>query len=368
MIMKKFACVWMSFIMIILLLPITSSMDVKASKLRLNYAYYKMTGGYTVKLKTRSGKKAKWRSTNKKVATVSKNGKVTGKKKGKCYIIAKRGKRVGKCKITVTRNIYVANKKFTKTSLDVLSVKMDINTIQYDEIGQSYITGKKSTYPLSLRNSKKKPKWKTKNSRIATISSKGVITAVAPGETQVYAKVGKKKYNCKVTVTDLKDHDKIENQKDAYEMLRRINDLRIKRKCKPLKILNRLMRAANARAKEIRPAKIEVDGLGIKLDSNFRHARPDGRSFSTILPEFNLPQGSQVGENISFVTDTVTQREDFMNYCFKAFLASKDHKENMLNREYDYIGIGHDNSIHFINYHTHPCIAQFWDQLFYSKY
>lgn len=368
MIKKRSMCVVVSFILIILMLPVCGNVDVHASRLKLNYSYYKMTGGHTVKLKTRSGVKAKWKSTNKKVATVSKNGKVTGKKKGKCYIIATKGNRVGKCKITVTRNIYVKNKKFKKTSLDVLSVKLDVNNIQYDEYGVSHIIKKKSTFPLSLKNTKKKAKWKTKNKKIATISKKGVVSAISKGETYVYAKVGKKKYKCKVVVTDLKNPNKIENQKDAYEMLRRINDLRIKHKVKPLKILNRLMRASTQRAKELKPAKIEVDGLGIKLDKNFSHMRPDGRSFSTVIPEFNLPAASRVGENISFVTDTVTQREEFMNTCFKAFLDSKEHKENMLNNDYNYIGIGHDDSIHFINYHTHPCIAVFWDQLFYSKY
>lgn len=354
--------------MIVLMLPVSGSVDAKVKKIKLNYSYYKMTGGHTFKLKTRSGIKVKWKSTNKKVATVSKNGKVKGKKKGKCTIIARKGKRVGKCKVTVTRNMYVPNKKFTKTSLDVLRLKLDVNNIQYNSIGLSYINNKKSTYTLSLKNTKSKVTWGTENKRIATISNKGVITAVSKGLTYVYAKVGKTKYKCEVDVTDLRDSNKIENQKDAYEMLKRINDLRIQRKVKPLKILNRLMRASHQRAKELKPAKIEVDGLGIKFDKNFSHSRPDGRSFSSILPEFNLPEASRVGENISFVTDTVTQREEFMNYCFKSFLESKDHKENMLSNDYNYIGIGHDDSIHFTNYHSHPCIAVFWEQLFYSKY
>ena len=368
MICKRVTCALISVGMIILMLPVCSSVDAKAKKIKLNYSYYKMTGGYTVKLKTKSGIKVKWKSTNKKVATVSKKGKVTGRKKGKCTIIARRGKRVGKCKITVTRNMYIPNKKFTKTSLDVLRLKLDINNIQYNSVGESYINNKKSTFTLSLKNNKKKVTWGTQNKRIATISSKGLITAVSPGLTYVYAKVGKTKYSAEVVVTDLKDPNRIESQKDSYEMLKRINDLRIKEKVKPLKILNRLMRASHQRAKELKPAKIEVSGLGIKFDKNFSHMRPDGRSFSSIIPEFNLPTASRVGENISFVTDTVTQREDFMNYCFKSFLESKDHRANMLSNDYNYIGIGHDDSIHFTNYHSHPCIAVFWEQLFYSKY
>ena len=48
-----------------------------------------------------TSKKVKWSTTNKKIATVSKNGYVTGKKAGTCYIKAKVGKKTYKCKITV---------------------------------------------------------------------------------------------------------------------------------------------------------------------------------------------------------------------------------------------------------------------------
>ncbi len=343
------------------------SANAKPKKIKLNYSYYTMTGGHKVKLKAKVKGKVKWKSTNKKIATVSKKGVVYGKKKGKCTIIARKGKRKGKCKITVTKSLFVPVKVYTKTTLNVLSVRLDVNNIQYNSMGESVIVKSKSTFLLALKNTKKKVTWKSNNTRIATVNSNGLVTAVSPGETIVNATVGKSSYPCKVVVTNLNDPNKIENQKDAYEMLRRINNLRIEGKVKPLKILNRLMRAANARARELKPAKIEVEGLGIKLDKNFSHSRPDGRSFSTIIPEYDLETGSRSGENISFVTDTVTQREEFMNTCFKAFLDSKEHKKNMLSYEYTYIGIGHDDSIHFINYHTHPCIAVFWDQLFYSK-
>ena len=48
-------------------------------------------------------KKVKWRSTNKKVAKVSKKGKVKGLRPGKATIIAKVGKRSLKCKLTVKK-------------------------------------------------------------------------------------------------------------------------------------------------------------------------------------------------------------------------------------------------------------------------
>ncbi|MCR5430458.1 MAG: Ig-like domain-containing protein [Eubacterium sp.] len=367
MIVKRVSCIVISLVMIVLMLPVCGNVDGKAKKLRLNYSYYKMTGGYTVKLRTRSGAKAKWKSTNKKIATVSKNGKVIGRKKGKCYIVARIGKRVGKCKMTITSNMYIPNKLFTRTSLNVLRVKLDVNTIEYNELGESIIVKKKNSYPLVLKNTNKKATWRSDNTRVATVSSSGEVTPVSVGTTYVHAVAGKKDYKCEVVVTDLKDPNLIEKQKDSYEMLRRINNLRMQNHVKPLKILNRLMRASNKRAQEVRPNKIEVIGLGIKLDKNFAHFRPDGRSFSTIFKEFNLPLGNQMGENISFVTDTVRRREEFLNTCFQAFLDSDSHRRNMLDKDYDYIGIGHDDSIHFINYHTHPCIAMFWDQLFYTK-
>ena len=53
-----------------------------------------------LKVKGTSGK-VKWSSTNKKIATVSKTGKVTAKKKGVCYIKAKVKGKTYKCKVTV---------------------------------------------------------------------------------------------------------------------------------------------------------------------------------------------------------------------------------------------------------------------------
>lgn len=60
----------------------------------------------------------------------------------------------------------------------------------------------KKTYTLKLLNIKKKPKvkWSTSNKKIATVSSKGKITAKKAGKCNIYAKYGKKKYKCKITV------------------------------------------------------------------------------------------------------------------------------------------------------------------------
>ncbi len=60
----------------------------------------------------------------------------------------------------------------------------------------------KSTATLKIKNYKGKVKWTTSNKKIAKVSSKGVVTGVAPGKCTVTATAGKKKYKCTVTVKD----------------------------------------------------------------------------------------------------------------------------------------------------------------------
>lgn len=72
-----------------------------AAKPRLNKKKVTLTPGKTCKLKVKGGKAKKWKSSKKKVATVSKTGKVTAKKAGKAMISTKVGKRTLKCIVTV---------------------------------------------------------------------------------------------------------------------------------------------------------------------------------------------------------------------------------------------------------------------------
>ena len=69
----------------------------------INLRVLTLTEGYSYQLKMKGVKKAKvkWRSTNKKVASVTKNGKVTGKTAGNATIIAKVGKKNYKCAVKV---------------------------------------------------------------------------------------------------------------------------------------------------------------------------------------------------------------------------------------------------------------------------
>ena len=126
---------------------------------------------YTLKVKKAEGT-VNWSSKKKTIATV-KNGKVKAKKKGTVYIIAKVDGARLKCKVTV-EDPKLSKKKAT---LD---------------------TGK--TLALKLSGTKQKITWKSANTKVATVTSKGVVKAVAPGTAKITATVLKKKFTCTVTV------------------------------------------------------------------------------------------------------------------------------------------------------------------------
>lgn len=65
---------------------------------------------------------------------------------------------------------------------------------------------KGETKKLSIKGTKKKAKWSSKNKKVATVSAKGVVTAKRKGTTTIYAKIGNKKYSRKVHVYNVGDY------------------------------------------------------------------------------------------------------------------------------------------------------------------
>ncbi len=154
-----------------------------ATKVKMNKTKATLIKGQKLQLKLIGNKKkVKWSSSNKKVATVSNKGKVTAKAKGKATITARVGSKRYVCKITVE------TPKISKKSITL-------------EVGE--------TYALKISGTKQKVKWKTSNNSVASVSSKGKITARKAGNATITATVGSKKYTCKVTVK-AKEPDKPE--------------------------------------------------------------------------------------------------------------------------------------------------------------
>lgn len=61
--------------------------------------------------------------------------------------------------------------------------------------------GKKVT--LKVKGSRKKAKWSSSNKKIATVNQKGRVQAKKAGNATVTAKIGKKKYRCKIHVISI---------------------------------------------------------------------------------------------------------------------------------------------------------------------
>ncbi len=114
-----------------------------------------------------TSKSVTWSSSDKKVATVSKTGKITAKKPGKSIITVKTKSGGYKAQCTVTVKKYVAVKSF---SLNKKSVSVDN--------GKTYTL--KAVFSPS-NASVKDVVWKSSDKSIATVSSKGVVKGIKPG-------------------------------------------------------------------------------------------------------------------------------------------------------------------------------------------
>lgn len=123
-------------------------------------------------------KKATWKTSNKKVATVSKSGKLTAKKAGTVTVTATyKGRISKKVKITVA-----------ETKLNKKSVKLTV--------------GKTATLTAKYNGKKVKAAWKSNNSAVASVNRSGKITAKKAGNATITATYKSSRVSCKVTVTE----------------------------------------------------------------------------------------------------------------------------------------------------------------------
>lgn len=82
-----------------------------------------------------------------------------------------------------------------------LTLAMPTNSFAAVKLNQKTVTlikGQSTT--LKIKGTKKKAKWSSSKKNVATVNQKGKVTAKKKGTTIITAKVGSKKYKCKVTV------------------------------------------------------------------------------------------------------------------------------------------------------------------------
>ena len=120
------------FIIVLSISMIPTTNISAAKKTKLNKTKATIYVGKTVRLKLKNTKKkVKWSSSNKKIATVSKKGKVKGKKAGKVTITAKAGKKKYKCKVTVKKK--TTPKPTTKPTEQLTTKPMEETTTKSSE-------------------------------------------------------------------------------------------------------------------------------------------------------------------------------------------------------------------------------------------
>ncbi len=170
---------------------------IKTGKITLNKTTAGLVKGKTLQLTATvtptnaTNKEVVWKSSDTKIATVSTNGLITAKAAGTATITcaAKDGSGVkATCKVTVTNPVV----KVTKVTLNKTTATMS---------PKETLTLKATVTPTTATN--KAVTWKSSNTKIATVSSSGKVTAKAAGTVTITctAKDGSgKKATCKITV------------------------------------------------------------------------------------------------------------------------------------------------------------------------
>ena len=133
-----------------------------------------------------SGKIKSVKTSSKKIATVDKTGKITGKK-------------AGTATITIT---------FTNKTKKIYKVKVQKGTVKTSSIRLNktkvILAKKGKTFRLKVAltpvTSQQKVTYKSSKPKVATITSAGKITAKKKGTTTITVKSGSKKVTCKVIV------------------------------------------------------------------------------------------------------------------------------------------------------------------------
>lgn len=131
----------------------------------------------TIKVtKTKVTGKVTFKSSNKKVATINRKGVITGKKAGKAVITVKVGKYTKKLTVKVKKPSF----KLVKSSVKLKKGKK--TTIRVKAAPVSKVT------------------YKTSNKKVATVNSKGVVTAKKKGTAKITVKCNGITRTFKVTV------------------------------------------------------------------------------------------------------------------------------------------------------------------------
>ena len=175
--MKRILTIVLTLALIVTMMPMNLTNVNARTTTRLSSKKIVLQVGKTKKLKVKNkpaGVKVVWKSSKKKVATVSKKGKVKAKKAGKTTITAKVGKKKYKCKVVVKRNNSI---KVTKPSDNNNSV---INQVTTKSEPSQIVTTKAEVKTTKTETTKKNDSTTVKPTVAPTLKPTVAPTTVAP--------------------------------------------------------------------------------------------------------------------------------------------------------------------------------------------
>ncbi|WP_288682488.1 beta-1,3-glucanase family protein [uncultured Eubacterium sp.] len=175
--MKRILTIVLTLALIVTMMPMNLTNVNARTTTRLSSKKIVLQVGKTKKLKVKNkpaGVKVVWKSSKKKVATVSKKGKVKAKKPGKTTITAKVGKKKYKCKVIVKRKNSI---KVTKPSDNNNSV---INQVTTKSEPSQIVTTKAEVKTTKTETTKKNDSTTVKPTVAPTLKPTVAPTTVAP--------------------------------------------------------------------------------------------------------------------------------------------------------------------------------------------
>lgn len=168
-------------------------MPIKTGSLTLTPTKVELTMRESVLIKAEilpenvTDKTIKWKSSNEKIATVSDDGMVEAVGLGKVTITATSGEATATCEVTVSPI------KVEKIILSEQTLTLDIGS---DVILSAEVKPDDATDKTII--------WSSDNDDVATVSDKGLVSAVGVGEAKVTATSGDITATCEVTVNPIK--------------------------------------------------------------------------------------------------------------------------------------------------------------------
>jgi len=138
----------------------------------------------TVKPDDATDKTVQWESSDKEIATINGNGKVSAVKEGEANITARAGDKSASCKVVVAKKIIAVEYiELSKTTLELVEGESEVLTANV----------------LPDNATDKTVTWSTSDASIATVEE-GKVIAIKEGEATITASAGGTSASCSVTV------------------------------------------------------------------------------------------------------------------------------------------------------------------------